>query len=277
MKIDFHLHTFYSDGILSPQSLVELAFQKGVRLFAITDHDCLDALPLAEESAKPLGMFLVSGVELNTEWDGQEVHILGYDFNRTDKVLEQKLSEQREYRKLRLKEMFLKLKDLGFKLDENRIYELAGKGAVGRPHLALALLEKKYVATVGEAFQKYLGYGKAAWVPRTHFTPQQAITAIRDAGGITALAHPGRGGKSVLPKLVEFGLQGLEVYYPSHSPTLTQELIALTKKFNLLATIGSDYHGINAGEKGPGCVDAPREVIDSWTRILVARGHEIRL
>lgn len=274
MKIDLHLHTNFSDGILEPQSLIELAHSRGVAILSITDHDCVEAIPIAEKKAKSLGMTLVNGVELNTDGREGEIHILGYNFDRENEALLEKMSIQRQFRRERFKKMLEKLKSLGFNLEEKRVIEIAGKGSVGRPHLALALIEKNYVQTVDEAFKHYLGFGKPAWVPRNRFTAQEAIAVIRDAGGIAVLAHPVRGGKAQLNDLVKHGLEGIEVYYPTHSPNDVSECEALAVKHKLLMTAGSDYHGINQAERGPGGVRAPQEVIDALERIFNANVNQ---
>jgi predicted metal-dependent phosphoesterase TrpH len=269
IKVDLHTHTNFSDGILYPESLVTFAFNRGVTLLSITDHDCLDAIPLAEKEARKLGISFVSGVELNTDFRGGEIHILGYCFNLENEFFQEKLKQQREYRRLRLQAMLEKLRGIGFDLDANRVHEIAGNGSVGRPHLALALIEKGYVTTVEEAFEKYLGYGKPGWVPRSKFTPQDAIQTILQAGGIPVLAHPGRAGSFSLEELVAWGLKGLEVFYPMHAQDYIEILLAEAKRYNLIVTAGSDYHGINPQEKGPGCVEMPEEFARRLQEILV--------
>lgn len=271
-KVDLHLHTAFSDGILIPESLVLRAHQARVGLLSITDHDCLDALASASEKAKSLGMIFVDGVELNTECQGREVHLLGYGFDPLCKPFLEGLLEQRQDRAIRFKRMLEKLNGLGFELSERRVYEIAGTGALGRPHLALALIEKKVVKTVDEAFRKYLGHGKPAWISRNYWTPQKGISMLHAAGGLAVLAHPERGGSVLLEELVSDGLDGIEVYYPSHSSSRIRELLAFAEKHQLFVTVGSDYHGINPGEKGPGSVEAPREVIDNLIRILGKKG-----
>lgn len=211
-------------------------------------------------------MTLVNGVEINTDWRGGEVHILGYGFSRDHQQLCEKLTEQRNHRAVRLRRMLEKLNSLGLGLDEKRVVELAGEGSVGRPHLALALMEKKLVFTVEEAFDRYLGYGKPGWVPRQYVTPRQAIQLVLEAGGIPVLAHPERGGKALVKELVGYGLKGLEVFYPKHTAPVIEELRALSRRYGLLETCGSDYHGINPDEKGPGSVEALPEVIETLNR-----------
>jgi predicted metal-dependent phosphoesterase TrpH len=267
LNLDFHLHTNFSDGILPPEELVEKVHRNGVALFSITDHDCLDGISAARSRAESLGMTLISGLEINTDWQDGEVHILGYGFDTEFSPLLKKLEEQRFYRHERLKVMIEKLKAFGLNLDESRVFEIAGKGSAGRPHLALALKEKNYVSNVEEAFEKYLGYGKPGWAPRSKFTPHDAIKAISDAGGIPVLAHPGRTRNVQIESLISSGLKGIEVFYPKHSPDLTQKLLALAKKHDLMVTGGSDYHGINSWEKDPG-MEVPDDVISNLKRRL---------
>ncbi|MCL5055702.1 MAG: PHP domain-containing protein [Firmicutes bacterium] len=259
MNLDFHLHTNFSDGILSPEKLVEKVHQNGVDFFSITDHDCLEGIPSAQKTAESFGMTLIPGVEINTDWKDGEVHILGYGFNPESPPFQKKLEEQRFYRLQRLKAMIEKLQSIGLDLEESRVLEIAGNGAVGRPHLALALKEKNYVASVEEAFEKYLGYGRPGWVPRSKFTPQEAINLISGAGGIPVLAHPGRTKNVEIESLILSGLKGIECFYPKHTPDLTRKLLEIARKYDLVVTAGSDYHGINSWEKEPG-MQVPEEV-----------------
>lgn len=253
---------------MDPESLINLAHKRKVGFLSITDHDCLDAIPRARKAAENDGMTLISGVELNTEIEGEEVHILGFNFDPNHRPLVDGLANERRAREARLMKMLALLNLLGFDLSESRVREIAGKGAFGRPHLARALIEKKIVKTVDEAFRKFLGYKKPAWVPRSYWTPHEAITLIHAAGGKAVLAHPGRGGKKRLADLAAHGLDGIEVYYPSHTHARMRELLHLAKRYGLFVTVGSDYHGINPGEKGPGSVNAPQEVIESLVRIF---------
>lgn len=254
---------------MDPVALVEKAYHRGVRILSITDHDCLAGLDAAAGKARALGIGFTTGVELNTHGDGEEVHILGYHFNPDDQVLLKTLGNQRLDREIRFQKMLEKLNALGFNLVETSIRRNAKPGsAVGRPHLALALIEKRIVSTVQEAFEKYLKKGRPAWVPRKHLTPKEAILLVRNAGGFPVLAHPARGGLTLISELVEFGLKGIEVYYPSHTPIQTKEFVALADRYGLLKTAGSDYHGINPYETGPGGLQVPEKVIAEWTGII---------
>lgn len=269
ISLDLHLHTAFSDGILDPVDLVEKAYQRGVRILSVTDHDCLAGLSAAEGKARSFGMLFVPGVELNTHGEGEEVHILGYGFDLDNQVLKEALAHQRRDREVRFKKMLEKLNGLGFNLTEASIRRHAKPGSsVGRPHLALALIEKRAVGAVSEAFEKYLKKGRPGWAPRKHMTPKEAIHLILQAGGIPVLAHPARGGLNTVPTLVEWGLKGIEVYYPSHTPVQTKEFAYLADRYHLIKTAGSDYHGINPHETGPGGLQVPQKVIETWTGMI---------
>lgn len=204
-------------------------------------------------------MEVLPGVEINTDVEGGEAHILGYLLDWRDPELESALARLREARLRRARAMVDKLARLGRPVALERVLEISGGGAVGRPHLARALLERGYVGSMQQAFDLYLGRGAPAYVGRTRLTPRGAVELIRQAGGLAVLAHPGES-QQLLPALVEGGLEGLECYYGSYPPAEVEELLATARRYGLVPTGGSDYHG----PQGPaelGGTYVPEEVL----------------
>lgn len=245
-RADLHIHTTASDGTLSPQEVVRFAAQTELGGLAITDHDSVDGVtPGLEEGAK-LGVIVVPAVEINTDYGKDEIHILGYYIDHESDGLRTVLENQRRERVERGRRMVEKLNSLGVKVSIDRVLEIAGKGAVGRPHVARAIVEAGYASSMGEAFGRYLIRGAAAYVSRHKLTPQQAIEIIVDAGGAPVLAHPGiNRTEELIPELAAAGLKGLEVYHTEHSPIQADHFLRVASRYNLVPTGGSDSHGPN--------------------------------
>lgn len=242
---DLHLHTTASDGIFSPAQLVQRLQRADVTLFSITDHDTMSGLEAAEEAALLRGLAFLPGVEISTEGEA-EVHILGYGVARDDAVLLSFFEQMAKDRIGRILAMGDKLKRMGFSLDLERIMASAG-GSIGRPHLARALVAGGYVKTVSEAFDRYLGDGKPAYVPREKMAASYAISLLKSRGAVPVLAHPGLiqwPMERILPLLKawqEAGLMGLEVYHPSNRGDYAK-WDRLARQQGLLVTGGSDFH-----------------------------------
>ena len=240
--IELHTHTTYSDGILSPQQLVERAIQNGVKALAITDHDTLNGWNEAIAAAQPYDLEIVPGVELSTVHNGRSLHILGYYPQR--ELIEAPLAERLAGRKRRAKQMVANLTEMGYPV---KLQRLEGNMALGRPHIASAMVRAGYVNSSQEAFERFLGEDCPAYVHYEKFSIQEGIGLIRDCGGIPVWAHPYlfRGGKveDVLPELLEAGLMGLEVFHPHHGNNKVNRLKELCREHNLLMTGGTDYHG----------------------------------
>lgn len=247
-EVDLHVHTKASDGVRSPAEVVELAKWAKLRAIGICDHDTLDGAPEAESKARELEMEVVPGVEINTQHEGREVHVLGYYIERDEEFCEL-LSILRRSREERLELIVERLAGLGIFVSPERVREIAGDAPVGRPHVGRAMMELGYVRSVEEAFEKYLDVGRPAYLPRYRITPFEAVKAIRRAKGIPVLAHPGTTGESELVKeLAEVGLVGLEVYHPTHTPAQARYYRDMAIRLGLIVTGGSDYHGDDAGE-----------------------------
>jgi len=263
MFVDLHIHTQASDGALSPAQVVERAIDRGLAAIAITDHDIVDGcLPAALAAGERLEV--IPGIEINTEWGSQEVHILGYYIDLNDQRFLDVLEELRQARLGRITKIVRKLAEIGVKLEMSRVLELAGDGTIGRPHVALAMIEAGYIETIREAFTDYIGYGAPAYVPRYKLSPAEAVQIIRQAGGIPVLAHPGLiGDDDLIPALVASGLQGLEVYYPEHSQEQVTHYRQLAEGYGLIVTGGSDYHGNQADYRGDiGCLPIGYQIVE---------------
>ncbi len=247
--VDLHTHSTASDGIYSPTELLRLAAEAGLKVQALTDHDSTNGLEEALQAAQNQGIELIPGIELNTDVKGGEVHVLGYFIEYQRPEFQSVLSTLRDARVLRGQRMVEKLNAEGLDISWERVREIA-QGSVGRPHVAEALLEKGYVKSIAEAFDKYIGAGRPGYVPRYKLTPQDAIRLIASTNGLPVMAHPitlpGLDGlRQWLPDLVASGLVGLETYYGPYTPEQVQALLTIADEHRLIPTGGTDYHGPN--------------------------------
>jgi len=249
MSIDLHTHTTSSDGTLTPAQLVEYAHKKGLSAIAVTDHDSIDGVDEAVATGDMLGIEVVAGVELSVKYGAHNIHLLGYLFDCRHKEFRLALGKLQKGRVERNKIIIDNLNKLGFAVHSRELANSASSGQNGRPHIARLMLEKGYVQTMDEAFDKYLGQGKPAYASRFIYQAGDAISLIRSAGGLSVLAHPLQLEKLVdnlsyaLHQLSDMGLDGVEVYYPNHSRQFRKRLMAIAEKDRLLLTGGSDYHG----------------------------------
>lgn len=277
MKVDLHLHTTASDGKLSPQEMVFLAARLGLNTIAITDHDALDGIPQAMEAARAFPQLVViPGVEINTDVPKGEVHILGYFIDYRNEELGRTLERVRNARKGRAQGMVAKLAKLGIPISWQRVQELAGDGAVGRLHVAQAMLEKGHISNIREAFDKYIGREGPAYVERERMTPQEAVGLVKRAKGLPVLAHPAdiEGVERMVVELKKVGLVGMEVYYNGYSGEVIARMKALARKYNLVATGGSDYHGVREDEIPPGNPEVPYEGVERLMALASQRAGE---
>lgn len=263
MRIDLHTHTTASDGLLTADALVALAKEAGVGVLAVADHDTTDSVDAALAAGARLGIEIIPAVEINTDVEASEVHVLGYYVDHHQAWFQEFLRRLREGRVNRAARMVEKLQALGIQVDFARVRALA-EGAVGRPHVARVLVEAGIVKSTEEAFEKYIGRNGPAYVERMKVTPDEAVRVILKAGGITVLAHPGWGIRDeMIPPLVSAGLEGLEAYYPDHTPDMIRHYLDLTRQYSLLVTGGTDFHGGDLATKvPPGSQYVPAEVVD---------------
>ena len=249
-RIDLHLHTTHSDGSFSAAEVVRLAHQAKVTTLAITDHDIVSGIPEAIATGAKLGIEIIPGVEISSRVGENELHILGYFLNWQDQELSQRLASLRESRHSRNPQIVERLRALGLDVTYDEVKALAGTDAVGRPHIARLLMEKHYVTSAKDAFDRYLANGRPAYVARELPPPADAIAWIKAAGGVAVLAHPTwatSAGEELEPLLVALkaaGLGGIEVHYSTHTKRQTTKYLGLAKKLDLLITGGSDFHGI---------------------------------
>jgi len=265
LSIDLHVHSSASDGTLSPAAVVRAAHAAGVTALALTDHDTTDGVAEAMAAAAALGVELIPGVELNTDRSRGEVHILGYYIPLDDQRFQGLLAHRRGARVRRGQAMVQRLQALGCAITFDQVERIAQGGAITRPHVARALVEAGCVASVEEAFRRYLHAGGPAYVPHEPFSPVEAVRAVLDAGGVPVLAHPGRmEDEGIIPELVAAGLQGLECYYPEHTPADTRRFLELAAKYDLVITGGTDFHGPGSSNDRPiGSVSAPPGAVEA--------------
>ena len=261
-RVDLHAHTNHSDGVLSPHELVEKAVEIGLAALGVTDHDTVSAIPVAEAYAAKYDLEIVPGVELSTEDKGREVHILGYYIDIHSQELNERMAFFRDVRKARAYKIVEKLRSLGVHLDIHRVLEIAGDAAVGRPHIARAMVEAGYVKDIKEAFDRYIADDGPAYVPKAKMTPLEAIDLVRRAEGIPVIAHPGLlGDPDYVRFLARHGLAGIEVWHSEHTPEDTALYGALADELGLLKTGGSDFHG-KGHRTQLGVPEVPYEILD---------------
>lgn len=243
---DLHIHTTASDGRWTIPEILSRAAEKNMSAIAITDHDTVYGLEELFALQTPFSVEIIPGIEFNTDIDNLEIHILGYYIDIRHKTLRKTLLDLRNGRKARVGEMVSKLNKLGYTLELADIINLAGESkALGRPHVAAALIKKGYFSTFDDALHSLLAKGGPAYVPHYKLSPLDVIDIILEAGGIPVLAHPGLIGNDYYVRtLVARGLKGLEAYHPKHNKAMTNHYNQIARNYNLLITGGSDFHGI---------------------------------
>lgn len=247
--IDLHTHSTFSDGSLTPESLVAMAKSLGLTAVALTDHDCTSGHARFMTACLANGVRGIPGVEISANTREGTLHMLGYFVDGEEPGLHATLREIRGGREVRNRRILERLNDLGFALSWEEVASYAGEDVVGRPHFAQAMQAKGFVTTKEEAFDLYLGKGKPAYVDRFRLSPADSIAAIRGAGGVAVLAHPGTMGlghralSEAVAGLKLSGLGGIEAYYSEHTADQQAQYIGLASEFGLAVTGGSDYHG----------------------------------
>ncbi len=270
---DLHCHSTFSDGVDAPARLVGYALEAGLSVLALSDHDALHGLPEFEAAAKGTGLVTVAASELSTRCNGDDVHVLGLFLDPDEPGLKAQLERFRDDRDTRGEAMVEKLAALGMPLDLDAIRDVVGVGAFGRPHIARAMVARGYVRTFDEAFDKWLAHGKPGYVPKPKWTLEEAIAAIRTAGGLSVIAHPiwYKDAARVVALGAAAGVDGLEVFHVDQAGK-ENEFGKLAERHGLLKSAGSDYHGPpDAGKRVGSCrLDA-----EGWGRI-VATAHARR-
>ena len=271
-EIDLHLHSTASDGILPPAKVVEAAKAAGLSVIALTDHDTVAGVNEAVEAGSALGVRVIRGVELSAHENasGREVHMLGLHVTRLE-ALERELAALREKRMERARLIVERLTQVGVAITYESVLAQSDGGAVGRPHIARALMKAGAVGDQREAFDRYLGQGRPAFVPKSQFLIADAIRIVHEAGGLAIWAHPSQTGtRERVERLVAMGLDGLEVRHPSHSADVAASLEALCDFFGIVPSGGSDWHG-PVGERTLGGQLIPREWLDRQERVVASR------
>jgi predicted metal-dependent phosphoesterase TrpH len=260
--VDLHAHTTASDGRATPDELIALAKAADLQAIAVTDHDTLDGLPAAQAAADAVGIELVHGIELSTIDGNREIHLLGLHLTSTD-VLAGRLIAVQSARVDRAVSMVEKLNDLGMPVTMEMVQQQAAGGAVGRPHVARALVAGGWVRDLRDAFDRWLGDGKPANVGKLRLELAEGIALIHEAGGVAIWAHPqGEGSRERIGRFAALGLDGVEVRHPSHNSEDLARIATLCDHFGLLKSGGSDWHGALDGFRPLGCMHVPAPWMD---------------
>jgi predicted metal-dependent phosphoesterase TrpH len=273
-RIDLHVHSNVSDGKYTPEEIVRKAAGIGLTHLALTDHDTIDGIvPAMKAAAAFPELRFIPGVEISTDVPDGEVHVLGYFIDYTSQELEESLKRFRNSRLNRALGMVNKLGRLGIDIDWERVREIAGDGTIGRPHIARAMLEKGYIETFTEAFDKYIGRDGPAYVEREKMMPEEAVALVIRSRGLPVMAHPFTTPEpeAMVARLKANGLVGIEAYYKDNTVAQTAALVKIAAKYGLIATGGSDYHGIDdSREVAMGGVDVPEEAVE---RLIAMAGE----
>lgn len=273
--VDLHTHSTASDGLYEPSVLLQKAQAAGVQVLALTDHDTTEGIVPAAQTAKELGIEFIPGIEINTQSEDSEVHVLGYLLDYEQPEFQHILQVLRDARVRRGQRMVEKLNDQGIHISWERVREIA-QGTVARPHIAQALQEAGYIQSIPEAFEKYIGVHSPAYVPRYKLSPEDAIRLIASVRGLPVMAHPLTVPgidilRKRLPGMCQEGLVGIEVYYGPYTAQDEQTLKALAKEYNLIATGGTDYHGPGIHPTPLGGRYVPYEAVEQLKAAKVQR------
>lgn len=253
MKSDFHIHTNYSDGVFSPEKIVDTAIDVGLQVIALTDHDNVLSYNVAKEHLRKIGredkLEIIQGVEVNTLYKGHEIHILGYFMNENNSDFKELLTAQQNARVEQTKEIITLLaKKEGIKISfEDIKKQVAEGGSIGRPHIAKAITNAGGTNSVIDAYAKYIHDNSPVYVPRKTVSPQDAVEIIYDAGGIPVIAHPHDLdiAEVLIKELMNYGLRGIEAYHRKHSPACVEYFSSMAEELGLIVTGGSDFHSPN--------------------------------
>lgn len=260
---DLHLHTTRSDGTRTPSEVIDLAIKLGLGIIAISDHDQLAGFFEIREYAVERDVSLIPAVELSCIHAGHDIHVLAYAFDADDPDVSNRLATFRASRLNRGAQIVKRLGALGFPLDESRVQELSAGGSLGRPHVARAMVERGYVTSVSEAFDRFLAHGRPADVPKERFKVSEAVAVIRAAGGLTSIAHPSLypDHRSIVNEILDQGVDGIEVFHPDVGADDRAYYEKLARSRNALMTGGSDDHGTVKAKETIGTVKVPEALI----------------
>jgi len=274
--IDLHMHTTFSDGISSPAELLSAVSAAGLAAFSVTDHDTLDGLREVMRLRTESHPKLISGVELSVNHNGSDVHMLGYGFDVDNNSLNDTLRDCAVVRDQRGRMMVDKLQSLGLSITFEQVSQIAGGGVVGRPHIADAMLKSGAVKSYEESFYKYIGNGKPAYVAKKMLLPREAIDLLHSAGGVAVLAHPALENTwRFLDDLMADGLDGIEVYHAAHTEPDIDRFRDLARRYRLVMTGGSDYHGRVDNHGAIGSQRVPVDLLVDLQRAIAERRKQI--
>jgi len=278
-RVDLHIHSTASDGSLSPADIIRQAAERGLSAIALADHDTVGGIAPAIEAAKIFPKLkVIPAIELSTDVPQGEVHVLGYFIDYADREFQVTLERMRHSRLHRAQGMIAKLKNFGIYIDWERVQEIAGTGSMGRPHIAQAMLEKGYITSFKEAFDKYISRDGPAYVEREKMTAVEAVELLLQVNGLPVLAHPftANNTEMLIAELKAAGLVGIETYYNGYTADEISRLVSLADKFGLIATGGSDYHGLDAtNETMIGGVNVPLESVERLMALAKQRALKL--
>ena len=273
MFADLHLHTFFSDGTYSPEEMVGYAVKHRLSAVALTDHDTVEGCERAAKACHAAGIEFIPGTELTAQQDECELHILGYFIDTQNTRLREETAKFQLVRQNRIREIVSRLNSIDVPLAADAVFELANCRAPGRPHVARAMVQAGLCRSLDEAFERYLKKNRPAWVPKFKMSAPSAIELIHQAGGVAVLAHPGLNhSDSVIPSMVEAGLDGIECFHTKHSTSISEHYLEIADEFHLLVTGGSDCHGMSKGKPLIGTVKVPYQHVQK----LKSRAAEIK-
>ncbi|MCK4545829.1 MAG: PHP domain-containing protein [Candidatus Eisenbacteria sp.] len=273
-RVDLHVHTIFSDGDLTPETLVCQALDNDLAAVAVTDHDTVMGVGPVMEAARGTGLEIIAGVELSSSNGSNDIHVLGYLVDCTDDSFLRALALFQRKRSERAIEMVRLLHALGLRVRMDLVLEFAGDGSIGRPHVAQALLEQRLTSSFEEAFRKYIGYGGPAYVEKHRLEPSEAFALIRRAGGVAGVAHPGTLRQdSLLPGFVSDGMEAIEVWHPRHGDGQSEKYGNFAREHGLAMTGGSDSHGVRTGLQNFRPIPVTYEAVRALRRIADSRHH----
>lgn len=276
MLADLHLHTRFSDGTYSPEELVSQAQRHELSAVALTDHDTVEGCAPTAALCQAAGIDFIPGTELTAEHDGNEIHILGYLMDTANPRLLSEIAKFQAVRQQRVREIVSRLNHLRVPLEAETVFALADCRSPGRPHVARALVRAGLSHDVDEAFERFLKKDRPAYVPKFKISVAQAVAVLHHAGGLAVMAHPGlTRADSIIPAIVEAGLDGIECFHPKHSVAASKRYLELAERFHLVVTGGSDCHGWSKDQPVIGTVTIPCERVVQLRARLAERKAQV--
>jgi len=275
-RIDLHTHTIYSDGLLTPSELLNMVRSKNLRAFSVTDHDTIEGCLAMRDILTEDDPELVPGIELSVSNEGADLHLLAYYFDMENSGLKNILISFCEKRNQRARRMVEKLSDIGLEISFDQVEKFAKGAVIGRPHIAETLARNSAVRNYEEAFSKYIGDGKPAFVPKENLGPAEAIKLVHEAGGVAVIAHPMLSNNDRhIEMMAGLGVDGIEAVHPFHNASDVRMLLEIAKRFRLIVTGGSDFHGREGRHGSVGSQKVPGEWLDPLKEIANRRKREM--